>query len=142
MAVLVVSEMELARIDTLQRIVERRLTCTAAAKLLGLSRRQVHRLVKAYRAQGPAALVSKRRGQPSNRRYPAELRHKALGLVREHYADFGPTLAAEKLAEHHDLRVSHETLRQWMIQDGLWLTRPERQKRVHQPGSDGIAPAS
>jgi Helix-turn-helix domain len=53
MAVLVVSEMELSRLDTLQRIIERRLTCTAAAKLLGLSRRQVHRLVKAYRAQGP-----------------------------------------------------------------------------------------
>ena len=54
MAVLVVSEMELSRLDTLQRIVERRLTCTAAAQLLGLSRRQVHRLVKAYRAQGPS----------------------------------------------------------------------------------------
>jgi transposase len=133
MAVLVVSEMELPRLDTLQRIAERRLTCTAAAQLLGLSRRQVHRLVKAYRAQGPAALVSKRRGQPSNRRYPAELRHKALGLVRERYHDFGPTLAAEKLAEHHDLRVSHETLRPWMIQDGLWLIRPARKKRVHQP---------
>jgi transposase len=133
MAVLVVSEMELARIDTLQRIAERRLTCTAAAQLLGLSRRQVHRLLNAYRAQGPAALVSRRRGQPSNRRYPAELRHQALGFVRGHYHDFGPTFAAEKLAEHHDLRVSHETLRQWMIQDGLWLTRPERKRRVHQP---------
>jgi hypothetical protein len=93
----------------------------------------VHRLVKAYRAQGPAALVSKRRGQPSNRRYPAAWRDQVLGLVRERYHDFGPTLAAEKLAEHHDLRVSHETLRQWMIQDGLWLTRPERKKRIHQP---------
>jgi transposase len=133
MAVLVVSEMELSRLDTLQRIVERRLTCTAAAKLLGLSRRQVHRLVTAYRAQGAAALVSKRRGQPSNRRYPAAWRDQVLGLVRERYHDFGPTLAAEKLAEHHDLRVSHETLRQWMIQDGLWLTRPERKKRIHQP---------
>jgi transposase len=133
MAVLVVSEMELSRLDTLQRITERRLTCTAAAKLLGLSRRQVHRLLNAYRTRGPAALVSKRRGQPSNRRHPTELRHKALGLVRERYHDFGPTFAAEKLAEHHDLRISHETLRQWMIQDGLWLTRPERKKRVHQP---------
>jgi transposase len=133
MAVLVVSEMELSRLDTLQRITERRLTCTAAAKLLGLSRRQVHRLLNAYRTRGPAALVSQRRGQPSNRRHPTELRHKALGLVRERYHDFGPTFAAEKLAEHHDLRISHETLRQWMIQDGLWLTRPERKKRVHQP---------
>ena len=93
----------------------------------------MHRLLKAYRSQGPAALASKRRGQPSNRRYPAAWRDQVLGLVRERYHDFGPTLAAEKLAEHHDLRVSHETLRQWMIQDGLWLTRPERQKRVHQP---------
>ena len=133
MAVLVVSEMELSRIDTLKRIVEGRLTCTAAAQLLGLSRRQVHRLLNAYRALGASALVSKRGGKPSNRRYPAEFRDKVLKLVRERYHDFGPTFAAEKLAESHGVQVSHETLRQWMIEDGLWLTRPERKKRVHQP---------
>ena len=133
MAVLVVSEMELSRIDTLKRIVEGRLTCTAAAQLLGLSRRQVHRLLTAYRALGASALVSKRRGKPSNRRYPAAFRDKVLGLVRERYHDFGPTFAAEKLAESHGVQVSHETLRQWMIKDGLWLTRPERKKRLHQP---------
>ena len=73
MAVLIVSERELSRIDTLQRIVDRGLTCIAAAQLLGLSQRQVHRLVSAYRAQGASALVSKRRGKPSNRGYPADI---------------------------------------------------------------------
>src|SRR5215210_5673002 len=119
MAVLVVSEMELSRIDTLQRIVDRGLTCTAATQLLGLSQRQVYRLVNAYRTQGAPALVSKRRGKPSNRRYPAALRDKVLQLVREHYHDVGPTFAAEKLAEHHGVQISRETLRKWMIQAGL-----------------------
>ena len=119
MAVLVVSEMELSRIDILQRIVDRGLTCTAAKQLLGLSQRQVYRLVSAYRTQGAPALVSKRRGKPSNRRYPAALRDKVLELVREHYHDVGPTFAAEKLAEHHGVRISRETLRKWMIQAGL-----------------------
>ena len=133
MAVLLVSEMELSRVDTLKRIVEGRLTCTAAAALLGLSRRQVHRLLTAYRAQGASALVSKRRGKPSNRRHPAAFRDRVLDLVRERHHDFGPTFAAEKLAESHGVQVSRETLRQWMIQAGLWLTRPERRKRLHQP---------
>src|SRR3712207_7909398 len=101
MAVLLVSEIELSRIDTLKRVVEGRLTCTAAAALLGLSRRQVHRLLTAYRAQGASALVSRRRGKPSNRRYPAAFRDRVLNLVREHYHDFGPTFAAEKLAESY-----------------------------------------
>jgi transposase len=118
-AVLIVSERELSRIDTLQRIVDRGLTCIAAAQLLGLSQRQVHRLVSAYRAQGASALVSKRRGKPSNRSFPAAFRNKVLELVREHYPNFGATFVVEKLAEHHGVQVSHETLRQWMIQAGL-----------------------
>ncbi|MGB5524318.1 MAG: ISNCY family transposase, partial [Polyangiales bacterium] len=69
----------------------------------------------------------------SNRRLPAALRSEALALVRAHYADFGPTFAAEKLQEHHDIGVATETLRQWMIDDGIWLTRRQRRKRVQQP---------
>src|SRR3954466_7703859 len=73
-----------------------------------------------------------RRGRPSNNRLPDVLRDQAIALVREHYADFGPTLAAEKLEDRHDLRVSRETLRSWMIQAGVWRPRAER-KRFHQP---------
>jgi transposase len=119
MAMLTVSDRELSRIDILQRIVDHGLTCTAAAPLLGLSQRQVHRLVSAYRAQGASGLVSKRRGMPSNRGYPATFRNKVLELVREHYPNRGATFVAKKLAEHHGVRASHETVRRWMIDGGL-----------------------
>src|SRR5712672_1124561 len=60
------------------------------------------------------------------------LRDHAIALVREYYADFGPTLAAEKLGERHDVRVSRETLRGWMQRAGIWLPRAER-RRIQQP---------
>src|SRR3954452_6325689 len=90
------------------------------------------RLRRRFRDGGPAAIADRRRGRPSNNRLPDVLRDHAVALVCEHYADFGPTLAAEKLADRHDLRVSRETLRSWMIQAGVWRPRAER-KRFHQP---------
>ena len=69
---------------------------------------------------------------PSNNRLPDVVRDHAIALVRERYADFGPTFATEKLAEHHDLKVSRETLRSWMRQAGIWMSRAER-KRIQQP---------
>src|SRR5215218_6377159 len=89
-------------------------------------------LMRRFREGGPAAIADRRRGRPSNNRLPDALRDQAVALVREHYADFGPTLAAEKLADRHNLRVSRETLRSWMIQAGVWRPRAER-KRFHQP---------
>jgi hypothetical protein len=77
--------------------------------------------------------VSRRRGRPSNRRYPDAVREAALAAVRERYADFGPTLAAEKLAEVHDLKLGRETVRRWMAEAGLWLPRKDRGPCVHQP---------
>src|SRR3954469_19283187 len=73
----------------------------------GLSGRQVFRLLARLRAEGASGLASRRRGGPGTRRLPAA----ALGAVRERYADFGPPLAAEKLEESHDIRLSRETLR-------------------------------
>src|SRR3546814_17286758 len=80
--------------------------------LLGICRRQVYRLLGRLRADGPEALVSWKRGRPSNRAFKAELRDQVLGLVRENYHDFGPTLAVEYLAERHQITISHETLTQ------------------------------
>ncbi len=77
------------------------------------------RLLRGFREKGAVSLVSKRRGRPSNRRLPDAVRQLATALVRTHYADFGPTLAAEKLAKRHGWRMSRETLRGWMIADGL-----------------------
>jgi hypothetical protein len=133
MTVICMSRQEIDRVSVLRDLGERRITVTQAATLMQLTRRQVFRLAKAFRACGPEALVSRRRGRPSNRRYPERLRSEALGLIREHYADFGPTLAAEKLAERHGLHLARETVRQWMLADGLWTDRQQRLRPVHQP---------
>jgi hypothetical protein len=96
-------------------------------------RRQVFRLAKAFGQRGPGALASRRRGKPSNRSYPAVLRTEVIGIIRERYADFGPTLAGEKLTELHGIELARETIRQWMMAAGLWKDRGQRLKPVHQP---------
>jgi len=128
-----VSQCELSRLRVMVELADGRLTVAAAAELMGLGRRQVYRLRCALATAGPAGLVSKKRGRPSNRRHGAVFRRTVLTLVREQYADFGPTLAAEKLAARHGLRVGVETLRHWMIADGLWIDRRHRLASPHQP---------
>ena len=127
------SDGELTRLEVLRDLDQRRLTTEAAAQLLRLERRQVFRLLKAYRIEGAAGLISKRRGGPGNRRKPEALRGKVLSIIRERYWDFGPSLAAEKLREVHGITLGRETLRLWMVEAGLWLDRKQRRKRVHQP---------
>lgn len=105
MTVIAMSRTEIDRMSVLQDLAANRIRVVEAATLMGLGRRQVLRLAKAYAQRGPEALVSRRRGQPSNRCYPAGLRDSAIDIIRERYSDFGPTLAAEKLAEVHDIRV-------------------------------------
>jgi Winged helix-turn helix/ParB-like nuclease domain len=113
------SKREFSRLDVLLRVRSGCLRVTDACVLIGLQRRQVFRLLRGLKQDGATSLLSKHRGKPSNHRLPAEVRTLALSIVRERYADFGPTLAAEKLAEHHGCSVSRETLRGWMIADGL-----------------------
>jgi hypothetical protein len=129
------SDGELTRLEVLRDLDHGRLTTETAAQLLRLGRRQVFRLLRAYRTEGPTGLISKRRGRRSNRRKPDAFRRAVLALIREWYWDFGPTLAAEKLREVHGIALGRETLRLWMIEAGLWLDRKQRGKRVHQPRS-------
>ena len=133
MAVISMSKREFDQLEVLLRVQSGRLRVAGACALLGRSRRQVFRLLRGIRDGGAASLVSKRRGKPSNRRLPDAVRELAMSLVREHYSDFGPTFAAEKLAERHGCTVSRETLRSWMIADGLWLDRRARLRSPHQP---------
>src|SRR5215469_2434422 len=126
------SDGELSRLEVLRDLDQKRVTTEAAAQLLGLGRRQVFRLLRSYRTEGPAGLISKRRGRRSNRRKPEALRGAVLTVIRQRYWDFGPTLAAEKLREDHGIAIGRETLRQWMIEAGLWRDRKQR-KRIHQP---------
>jgi transposase len=127
------SSKELDRLAVVRQVVEGQLTQAKAGEFIGLSERQVRRLCAAFEKRGPASLVSGKRGQPSNRRLPDELRSQAIEIVRDRYADFGPTLACEKLLELHDLRVSKETLRAWLIGAGIWIPRRERVRTAHQP---------
>jgi hypothetical protein len=133
MSVVSMSKREFSRLQVLLDVQSGRLRIEDAAQLIGLGRRQVFRLLEGLRASGPSGLISKRRGRPSNRRLPPEYRELAMALVRERYADFGPTLAAEKLTELHGFDISRETLRHWMIEDGLWTDRRHRLPSVHQP---------
>ena len=138
MMVRLMSDGELTRLEVLRDLDQRRLTTEGAARLLRLERRQVFRLLKAYRTVGPAGLISKRRGRCSNRRKPEALRNAALAIIRECYWDFGPTLAAEKLREVHGITIGRETLRLWMIEAGLWLDRKQRRKEAL--GGLGVTP--
>lgn len=127
------SQRELDRLEAVQKIPDRRLTVIQATALLDLSRSQIYRLLQAYDKFGSSGLVSGRRGRPSNRRYTEDFRNTVLDLVRAYYRDFGSTLACEKLAERHQLSVSKETLRQWMTAAGLWTSRSECKRQLHQP---------
>lgn len=127
------SNIELKRLEIIQSILENRMSVVEAGEHLGLSRSQVHRLLNRYRSNGAAGLVSGKRGKPSNRRYPNALREHVLHIVESRYHDFGPTLAAEKLEELHQLSISKETMRKWMIEAELWEPRINKKRRVYQP---------
>ena len=122
---------EADRVGLIRAVVEKRLRQREAAKRLGMGVRQVKRLVRRYRSDGPAGLVSGHRGKRPNNAIDAGVRREVLDLVRKRYADFGPTLACEKLVEEHGCRVSVETLRQWMMAEGLWRSKSRRAVRVH-----------
>lgn len=127
------SDKELNRVNVIQAVVEKRMRRRDAAVQLKLTERQVQRLVNRFRDSGASGLASLRRGSPGNHKLPESLKLRVLALLHESYSDFGPTLAAEKLRERHDITVSVETLRKWMIVDGLWLPYSRRKPRVYQP---------
>jgi hypothetical protein len=133
MTVIQMSDRELTRLRVIIDLVDGRLTLEAAGTLMGICRRQVFRLRRAFATAGPSGLTSRKRGRPSNRKRGEAFQRTVLALVREHYPDFGPTFAVQKLAARHGLRLGVETLRQWMIADGLWIDRRHKPPSPHQP---------
>jgi len=132
MGLIAMSERDLQRIEILSKVMAARMTLVSAGHVLDLSTRQVRRLLTRITTGGAASLRHKAIGRPSNNRISDDVRDYAVALVRERYVDFGPTLATEKLAEREGLRVSRETLRSWMVDAGLWLSRKQR-RTFHQP---------
>jgi transposase len=130
--VLSMSGEERERAFLVRQAVEGRLSQREASERLGIGVRQFKRLVRSWRSGGDAALVSRQRGRPSHRRLADDVRLRIAGLLRDKYADFGATLAAEKLAELDRIKVSAETVRRLQIELGLWRPKKRRARRVFQ----------
>jgi transposase len=124
---------DLDRLRCVQGVVDGQLRLYQAAERLGLTTRQVRRMVRRYEQEGPVGLISRHRNRPSNGRLKAEVADQAFAIIRALYADFGPTLACEKLRERHQVTIGRETLRKLMRDAGLWRTRIERRKAIQQP---------
>lgn len=126
------SKKEIGRLEVMQKLAEKRMSQEEAGKVLGVSTRQVKRLLRAYREQGAQGLVSKRRGRASNNQLSKETRQKVLDLLKSKYQGFGPTLAQEKLVELEGMKISDERVRQLMIEEGLWKAKKARKLEIHQ----------
>ncbi|HHH3527078.1 MULTISPECIES: ISNCY family transposase [Enterobacter cloacae complex] len=124
---------EINRLKILQDVIDRNLRPGQAAEMLGITPRHCSRLLKRYRQSGPLGMNNQSRGRTGNRLLPASLTDQALNIIRERYADFGPTLAREKLAENHGIVLGKETLRRLMIKTGLWVPRKKRAPKIQQP---------
>ena len=124
---------ELERVEVMGRVANEELKLTDAAAMLQLSYRQVKRLWRRYRQKGSKGLQHGNAGRPSNRSKPAKFRRRVLSLMKHKYSGseeerFGPTLAAEHLAEEDGIAIDHETLRGWMLAEGLWSRQRKRKK--------------
>jgi transposase len=127
MEILVMSGKERKRLVLMAEVKKGSMSVAEAGRVMGVSYRQAKRIWQRFRQSGDAGLVHRRRGRPGPRRKRAEFRDQVLARFGERYADFGPTLAAEKLAEE-GLRINHETLRRWLAQTGRWTVGRKRHK--------------
>jgi len=126
------SQQEISRLEVMQKLANKELKQSKASRLLDLSTRQIRRLYRSYKRSGALSIVSKRRGQPSNHKLPDDLYEQVTQIIRKRYFDFGPTLACEKLKEIHQIDISKETTRQWMIRSGIWQGKKRKSAVVHQ----------
>lgn len=124
---------EWERAQVVETYAKGEIKAAVAAARLQISTRQLRRLQQRFAEAGPVGMISERRGKPSNNQLAPGLARRALQIVRDHYGDFGPTLACEMLGERHGLVLSKETLRGLMTQAGLWTPRNARQSSLHQP---------
>jgi hypothetical protein len=121
------SSKEVKKYDIVRKTISKELNGAQAAQVLNLSTRQIRRLKKKVKNQGAKGLVHGSRGKPGNRSMPAEERQKIVALLHQHYQDFGPLLASEKLAERHQIKRDRSTISSIMVAEGLW--RPHSKKK-------------
>jgi hypothetical protein len=125
---LLMSRKEVDRVSVLNEVIAKKLKQGDAGRKLDISTRQLRRILKEYRRDGPSALIHKSRGKISNNKTPQELLDCAIELVRDKYDDFGPTFASETLEKYDHLIINHDVLRLEMIKVGLWKMRQRKHK--------------
>lgn len=130
MSGITLGDKELERLLVVNQVKERIITQAEAAERLGLSIRQIRRVLKRIASEGAEGIKSRPKG--GNRAFGDEFKRQVLACVTTHYHDFGPTFASEKLQSRDNLRVNRETLRQWMIEAELWKGRTRKKARIHQ----------
>ena len=136
---LTMSQKERQRLVVLDRVISGQMDAVSASIVLSLSYRHTWRILSAYRSLGAAGLVHSSRGKPSNHQSAPALREAVIAAYKSEYLDFGPTLAAEKLLERQGLCVGVETLRLWLIEEGLRTVRHRRNKhRSKRPRKKGF----
>ena len=111
------SRRETKRLHIIHQAMDKRITQEKTAELVGLSGRQLRRMIKRVREEGDDGISHRSRGKISHRRVPQKIKEKTLKLFREKYSDFGPTFASEKLLDVHEIKVSKETLRLWLNEE-------------------------
>lgn len=129
--IMAMSNKERERLKVVDRLSKNTLTQRLGAEQLGISIRQLQRLLKAYHIGGDKALVSKKRGKKSNNQLAENLKMQALDLILVHYPDFGPTFAQEKLVEVHNLKMSISSVRSLMIKHRIWQPSRVIAEKVH-----------
>lgn len=118
--IIAMSVKEFKRLHVIKKVLDKELTQIKAAVVLELTERQVRRVVRRVRKEGDKGITHKSRGKPSGRRFPEEIKGRVIRLYRDKYPDFGPVFANEKLREVEAIEVSDQTLRNWLIEAGLW----------------------
>jgi transposase-like protein len=127
------TQAERDRLVALKKAKKKLITQKQAAEEIGVTERQVRRLLRKLRRKGDRAVIHKLRGRASNRKLPAEMEQRGIAVLSDPvYRGFGPTLAAEYLHKRHRITVSKETLRRWMVEAGLWRAGRRRVVEVHQ----------
>lgn len=129
--VISMSTKETERITTMDKLVAKQIKQTHASKQLGVSIRQVQRLVKRYKREGISGLIHQSRGRVGNRAIAKEKKDQIVLFINRQYPDFGPTFASEKLRERDGIAVSRETVRQLMIGEHLWKAKERKHVIIH-----------
>lgn len=124
------TENEMKKCVAIRLFVEGDLTRAQAAKTLNICERQVSRLATRYREQGPEGVKKIRVKRQAG--FSQEVKERIFKLIDKHYWDYGPTLIAEKLGERHDIKISKETVRRFMIETGRWKAgKKKEQDSIH-----------